>query len=280
MPVSIKHGFLLATLWFAALFTAAPASAQTAGAPPGQDIAFPSGALTLHGLLFKPDGDGPFPAILWNHGSEPHPDGYVGRLSTFFVAAGYVFFSPFRSGQGGSPGPYITDQLNAVPPGQRNQLQVQLLQAQLGDQLAGLAALKAQPFVDSANITVMGGSYGGIQTLLGAAAANAGYKTAVACSAAAESWKGNPLLQKAMLDTVAGVGIPMFLLQAQNDFDLAPNQALAARFQALGKPVKAMVYPLFGSGAVGQEGHNMCFTPAGAAIWGPDALAFIANPAG
>jgi hypothetical protein len=30
-------------------------------------FAFSSGKLTLHGVLYKPDGNGPFPAVIFNH---------------------------------------------------------------------------------------------------------------------------------------------------------------------------------------------------------------------
>jgi len=32
-------------------------------------VAFPSGEITLHGVLYKPEGTGPFPAVVYNHGS-------------------------------------------------------------------------------------------------------------------------------------------------------------------------------------------------------------------
>jgi hypothetical protein len=73
-------------------------------------VAFPSGARTLHGFLWRPQGAGPFPTIVFNHGSEflpgPKPD-----EAQFFVAHGFVFFVPHRTGQGKSrdAGAYIAD---------------------------------------------------------------------------------------------------------------------------------------------------------------------------
>ena len=32
-------------------------------------VTFPSGEITLHGVLYKPEGAGPFPAVVYNHGS-------------------------------------------------------------------------------------------------------------------------------------------------------------------------------------------------------------------
>jgi hypothetical protein len=37
------------------------------------EVVFPAGARQLHGFLWKPDGAGPFAAVLWNHGSEKLP---------------------------------------------------------------------------------------------------------------------------------------------------------------------------------------------------------------
>jgi dienelactone hydrolase len=70
------------------------------------DVTFVNGDLFLHGYLQAPAGAGPFPAVLYNHGSEPDSRGYVPNLARVFVNQGYVFFAPFRRGQSGSPGLY------------------------------------------------------------------------------------------------------------------------------------------------------------------------------
>src|SRR5215470_13127825 len=49
------------------------ATAVGSGKPSKVRVTFKSGNLTLVGYLFKPDGDGPFPALIWNHGSEQDP---------------------------------------------------------------------------------------------------------------------------------------------------------------------------------------------------------------
>src|ERR1039458_8276358 len=33
------------------------------------DVTFPSGDITLHGVVYRPGGKGPFPAVVYNHGS-------------------------------------------------------------------------------------------------------------------------------------------------------------------------------------------------------------------
>src|SRR5262249_7212568 len=102
---------------------------------------------------------------------------------------------------------------------------------------------------------------------------NPGYVAAVDCSGAAESWQSNPLLQSMLEATAEHIAIPVFLLAAQNDYDLTPEQVLGPLLQAHGTPAVLKVYPPFGSGAFGQEGHNMCFT--GSSVWAGDAISFI-----
>jgi dipeptidyl aminopeptidase/acylaminoacyl peptidase len=128
-------------------------------------ITFTSGDLALKGFVWKPEGPGPFPAIVWNHGSERLP-GTVDSVAPYFVSRGYIFFVPHRRGQGRSPGAYIMDQLNAATPEQRSRMLVSLNEVHLQDQLAALTYLRNLPYVDQNRLVVMGASFGGIQTLL------------------------------------------------------------------------------------------------------------------
>ena len=77
-----------------------------------EEVTFPSGNLVLHGFTYKPQGNGPFPAILYNHGSEQNP-GWKPALGEFFSSQGYVFFVPHRRGHGRSPHDSFVDSLRA-----------------------------------------------------------------------------------------------------------------------------------------------------------------------
>jgi dipeptidyl aminopeptidase/acylaminoacyl peptidase len=146
-------------------------------------ITFTSGDLALKGFVWKPEGPGPFPAIVWNHGSERLP-GTVDSVAPYFVSRGYIFFVPHRRGQGRSPGAYIMDQLNAaISPEQRSRMLVSLNEVHLQDQLAALTYLRSLPYVDQNRLVVMGASFGGIQTLL-AVERRSGYRVAINCSSA------------------------------------------------------------------------------------------------
>src|SRR5438445_1856989 len=92
----------------------ASAAQSPAPAPATERVSFKSHGLTLSGFLFKPDGPGPFPAIVWNHGSEKNPGGgpQFGTVAGIFVPHGYVVFAPVRRGHQMSEGSYITDQID------------------------------------------------------------------------------------------------------------------------------------------------------------------------
>jgi dienelactone hydrolase len=90
-----------------ALAIGVAAAAAQAPTPTKQHIAFTSHNLTLAGFLFRPDGPGPFPAIVWNHGSEKNPGGgpQFDTVAGIFVPHGYVVFAPIRRGHQMSEGP-------------------------------------------------------------------------------------------------------------------------------------------------------------------------------
>jgi len=278
--IGIRNMIIIAglALGVAASLARGQAPATSTAAIMKQPVAFRSDGLALVGYLFKPEGAGPFPAVIWNHGSERAP----GRGQQFtaaaaiFVGAGYVLFAPVRRGHEGSEGVYIVDETNRARKTGRqqeaNRLVIRKLETeQLDDQLAGLAYLSGLPFVDTSRIVVAGCSYGGIQTLLGAER-GVGYRAAVSISPAALSWEGNPLLRERLLQAVRKIEIPVMLLQPPKDASLEPSRVLGAEFKRLGKPFSGKIYPP--EGPEDQQEH--CFGGAkGMHIWAEDALAFF-----
>jgi dienelactone hydrolase len=235
-----------------------------------QEVTFPSGKLQLHGFLWKPAGPGPFPAVLWNHGSEKLP-GWRPELGAFYTAHGYVFFVPHRRGQGRSPGEYIEDLRAQTPPSQRNQRIVELQEAAVEDVVAAIEYLKSQRFVDRERIAMSGCSYGGIQTLL-AGERELGVKALVPFAPAAMSWDGNSILQDRLKQAVARERAPMLLIQAANDYDLAPSRELTKEAKKQNADFQSKVYPAFGNSH--QDGHGG-FCTAATNVWGDDVLAFL-----
>jgi carboxymethylenebutenolidase len=258
-----------------------PRAPGCAGAGPSPElVSFPSGDSTLRGYVHGPEGAGPFPAIIWNHGSERLP-GSCADLGSFYTSAGYVFFVPHRHGHGQSPGKYP---LGTVPTRARAQtedtagyrrkgieLLIELHEAYLEDTVAAVKWLKRQPFVDSTRMAMSGVSHGGIQTVL-AAEADAGMKAYVPFAPAAIAWRGNPELQDRLLCAVQTAHAPMFLLQAENDYSLGPSEILGGELKRKGAPNGARVYPPHGQ--TQDSGHG-AFACQGTRVWGADVCAFL-----
>lgn len=249
-------------------------------AVPPTVITFESEGHTLHGVIYRPTGRGPFPAILYNHGSA---GGMLSKqafdaLGPVFASRGWVFFGPYRRGQGLSQaaGPYIGDEIAKAKKAGGISAAVEvmdrLLQTDhLNDQLAALAWLKKQPFVQSTRIAVGGTSFGGVESVLGAE--HGSYCAAIDSAGGAESWRLAPQLQEIMRRAVRNSTVPIFFFQAANDYDLSPSKALATTMKEAGKPYELKIYPAYGKST--DDGHS--FGYFGSAVWADDVLAFLAR---
>jgi carboxymethylenebutenolidase len=240
-------------------------------------VTFKNGNLSLVGYVYRPDGQGPFPTVIWNHGSEPKPGArQFDAVANIFVPAGYAVFTPVRRGQGGSEGKYIVDTidvLRARRDGSALAATVKFLETeQLDDQLAGLAYAKTLPFVDQTKLVVAGCSFGGIQTLL-AAERNVGFRAAMPISPAAQSWEGNPQLRERMKRAVRAIDIPVLLIAPPKDASLAPPRELGDEAaKAKKKTFSVKIYPPTMPDA--EQTH--CFGGApGFHNWGADAVNFF-----
>ena len=104
------------TIAFLTVFVSAATFAQNPATHAGNVVSFSNEELTLGGWLYKPEGDGPFPGLLYNHGSAPGMlnNHAFERIGPLFVNRGWVFFAPYRRGQGlsDSAGPFIGDEIS------------------------------------------------------------------------------------------------------------------------------------------------------------------------
>ncbi len=207
------------------------------------------------GEVFKPPGNGPFPAVLYNHGSargmlNSQASSAIGPL---FAQSGFVFFMPYRRGQGLS----------------ESTMTRLLQQGHFQDQMAALRWLQSQIYVSTGQVAVAGNSFGGVESLLGAETGS--YCAAIDASGGAESWSRSPSLRALLTQTVRAAQSPVFFFQAANDFDTAPTVQLAAEMRSAGKSAEVKVYPAFGQSA--REGHSFAY--AGSDVWFADVLAFV-----
>src|SRR6201987_5234746 len=69
-----------------------------------ETVTFPSGEITLHGVLYKPEGTGPFPAVVYNHGTAPRrlSEQPCAALGPVCPSHGWGCLGPFRRGKGSS----------------------------------------------------------------------------------------------------------------------------------------------------------------------------------
>jgi carboxymethylenebutenolidase len=236
-----------------------------------EEVVFQSGELQLHGFLWKPLGSGPFPAVLWNHGSEKLP-GSQPVLASFYTGHSYVFFVPHRKGQGRSPGKYIQDLVAQAPASQRARRMVELQEEEVNDVAAALTFLKSQRFVDAGRIAVSGCSYGGIQTLL-AGERDLGVKALIPFAPGAMSWDKNSDIPNRLRRAVDRARAPIFLLQAENDYSVGPSHVLSNEAEKKRhKDFHSKIYAAFGN--TQHDGHwGFCSTATD--VWGSDVLAFL-----
>src|SRR5215471_15021988 len=97
------------------LVETSPSEKRNLNLPQPETIFYTSNGLKLKAYLYKPStgGPGPFPAYVWNHGSDKNMIPYA-KVAKFWTDHGFVFFLPFRSGHGDNPGDYIVDQERAL----------------------------------------------------------------------------------------------------------------------------------------------------------------------
>jgi len=256
--------------WVALLLLAGSVGTMGRAQPGPEEVVFESEGLRLHGFLWKPSGTGPFAAVLWNHGSEKRP-GSQPELAKFYTEHSYVFFVPHRRGQGRSPGNYIQDLVAQAPFSERGRRMMELQEEEVQDVIAALRFLQSEPFVDARRIAISGCSYGGIQTLL-AGERELGVKALVPFAPGAMLWSGSPAVSARLTAAVDRAQAPIFLLQAQNDYNLGPIHSLTREANKKHKDFQSKIYPAFGR--TNQDGHwGFCSTATD--VWGGDVLAFL-----
>jgi carboxymethylenebutenolidase len=272
-----------------ALLVLASALATTAQGQPSdqpETVEVHNGPVTLHALLWRPPGRGPFPAVLLNHGSGRtheelerlgHYEGQAGTLGPVFARHGYVFLYLFRRGvglsadQGSNAVELMNREFAAHGQEARNELQLRLLEnGEMSDAVSGLEFLRSLPKVDAHNVAVIRHSLGGSLTLL-LAEREPNLRAVVIFSGAGYSWDRSAQLRARLLAAVAQITAPVFFIHAANDYSLTAGKTLDARLEQLGKPHRLKIYPPVGHTA--DEGHGFLYL--GVSSWEPDVFAFL-----
>ena len=131
------------------------------GATPSPQSDTPAGPVQqISSSLIKPDGDGPFPAVVMMHdcsGLGPHSSGAPVRWAEELARQGYVVLIPDSFTARG-----FADGVCLIPGKQSVAVNAD---ARAADAYGALDTLRTLPYVDGKRVGLMGGSHGGWATL-------------------------------------------------------------------------------------------------------------------
>ena len=223
----------------------------------------------LETTIFKPDGDGPFPAIVINHGKalgnpvfqerSRHPNG-----SREFVRRGYVVVLPMRMGFSKSSGAYINPGCNIASNGEM----------QAGWVEGVLAWMRAQPYIDRSRLLVAGQSHGGLATMALGTRNPEGVRGLInfAGGLRIRSCNWESALASAFEAYGARTKLPSLWFYGDNDSFFPPGlwKDLHARYTAAGGNARLVAFGTFPNDA-----HGMFASRAGLPIWVPEVEKFL-----
>jgi dienelactone hydrolase len=229
-----------------------------------------AGAITLETTIFKPNGPGPFPMIVFNHGKmagDPRTQARSRPLAFAreFVRRGYVVVAPNREGFAGSGGTYRQEGCDVAKNGA----------AQAEDVAAAIAYMSKQSYVDTSRIVVAGTSHGGLATMAYGMHAAPGVRGLINFSGglrqdACEGWQDN--LTHAFETYGEQAHVPSLWLYGDNDSIWTPQ--LASRMYAAyvdhGAHAKMIDF-----GSYKNDAHRLVVDRDGVSIWWPSVDAFL-----
>ena len=249
-----------------------------------EDVRIPvaEGHYSLAVTILRPRGNGPFGAIVLNHGvgqdvrsrTLESPTLFI-QAASEFVARGYAVVMPLRRGFGETGGTFAEDAGDCrVPQYRRGE------RAAASDVLAAYEFARKLPYVDPERMILAGQSAGGVASLYAAAQQPAGL---VAVLAFAAGRGGNPALHPgvpcaaealaALFQDLGGsVRAPVLMYYAENDlyFGPAASRSWFQRFKAGGVEAEYVLQPPFGD-----NGHFVFGDTKGVQLWLPTVERFL-----
>lgn len=222
--------------------------------------------------VLMPEGAGPFPLAVMNHGSlggdyaNPESRFRFSFASYYFLSRGYTVALPMMRGFAGSTGRQIADGCNQEVMGIANARDIRSV----------IEFLSAQPYVDAAHVVVAGESLGGWNSLaLGTLHPNIRGLINFAGGANIPNCGDNPTsMNSAAARFGARTALPSLWLYGDNDAVFASHvwRAMFASYRSAGGPAELVAYGRFMSNS-----HNLLRFPEGLRVWGPPVDAFLAK---
>lgn len=270
-----------------AVLVANPAAAQQQppparpGDPAYSTIFYRNGTLRLEAYFFKPAGDGPFPLVVYNHGSranEERVEWPVLFIARVMVPAGYAVLVPERRGYGQSEGKTFTEEIG---PNERGQRFVDRMIAEASDINAAIDYARVSLPVDARRVVMMGYSFGGIVATM-AAARTSGIAAVVNQAPGALNWQKSAELRAELTASAKKIRVPMWCGAAENDATTENARVICATAKAAGAATELKIYPPFvhpTNPNPRAPGHAL-FAPIGVDVWKQDVLEFLARSVG
>jgi dienelactone hydrolase len=233
-------------------------------------------------ILIRPDGPGPFPLVVINHGSvesgelrEKFSQPAYEEPVRWFLRRGYAVALPLRPGHGETGGPYLESN------GPCDSADFRKAGLATADSIiAAIGYLTARPFVKKTGVVVVGHSAGGWGALA-LASRNLREVGVVIAFAAGRGGRvngraNNNCSPQRLIEAAHAFGekarIPALSISAQNDTyipaDLA--QKIAVSYRMGGGRIEYHTLPDFS-----REGHALF--EQGVEIWGPVVEQFLKN---
>lgn len=257
------------------LAIAASVLALTQQVAPFKTIYYENAGLRLEAYLYVPQGTGPFPVVIFNHGSRQgserveRPFQYIGAVLT---DAGYAVLVPERRGYGQSDGQTFAEEVGA----DKGAKFIARMQAEADDVIASVKFLQTVPSIDAKRVGVVGWSFGGITTVFAASKSRA-FRAVVDEAGGSLSWRSSPALQQALPAAAAQITAPLLCLVAENDATTLAVKSACEAAKTRGGDATLIVYPAFTPSTPGPSapGHAV-FGAEGVSVWKDDLLKFLA----
>jgi dienelactone hydrolase len=227
---------------------------------------------TLEVTLHKPDGEGPFPLAVINHGKangEPRFQARYrhGTAASYFLQRGYAVLIPMRSGFSKSTGNYIGAGCNIGSNGE----------SQAEDVKVTLDYITQQSWADKQRIIVLGQSHGGWTTLAFGTFNYPGVKGLVNFAGGLRQ-EQCPAWQQSLARATGDYGkrtpLPSLWFYGENDsyFNPFTYKAMHEQYTQAGGQARLVEFGVFGTDA-----HSMFGSRNGIAIWQPEVSRFLAQ---
>ena len=226
----------------------------------------------LETTIYKPDGAGPFPIALINHGKAFGDPRFQSRYrpalaARYFLQRGYAVVVPMRQGFSKSGGSYIGGGCNIESNGR----------VQASDVKAVLDHVIQQAWADKERIVVLGQSHGGWTTLAFGAQNYPGVKALVNFAgglrqADCAGWQAG--LARSAAAYAKDTATPSLWFYGDNDSFFQPTTfgPMFDSYTAAGGKARLVAFGTFGSDA-----HAMFGSAAGVSIWQPEVSKFLAS---